>query len=541
MKKLCALIICAVTLFSAVFYCAAADVGENKISIYLNGGALEIPQSFGTPFYDGAGRLQIPMRYIFEKCGYKIIWDQNTRTVTVPTGSGDLSLGIGSNILRFDGAETVMDTAATLGSDGRTYIPLRFALEALNFTVSWQKGEKTDTVLIDGKIGGLRETPLGGVEIADIAEEAVFYIEVSFEGVPFASGSGFFIDKEGTAVTNFHVLADSDYAEVTMTDGEIYAVDEVLFFDYDRDFAVIKVSKTSQSGKERKYFPYLITGDSGKIKNGETIYTVGSPLGFSNSISSGLVSNKLREVDGMQLIQISAPISHGSSGGALINERGEAVGIPSGGYAAGQNLNFAVPINFVLSSEYGKDGFPYAQFPLERFLKEVANPKKFCEKIINVELYLYDEIRSGQTLRSPFNLPGREGEAYFYLPVPSYVTVTGMAERENRGKYQEELDIIARRHGEDNWDEYVQKSIKINLVKYPDEGEILPDDYAYTVLRTATCAKNADGDYVHTTERIKLEAGWYSILEMPTIENFDYFTDAWGYKRKMLTYLLCEE
>ena len=81
-------------------------------------------------------------------------------------------------------------------------------------------------------------------------------------------------------------------------------------------------------------------GDSDNIKLGEQIYTIGSTIGLSNKLSNAIISSNRKD-----LIQISAPISRGSRGGALINDYGKVVGVILSGYTEGENIGFAVPIN----------------------------------------------------------------------------------------------------------------------------------------------------------------------------------------------------
>ena len=90
-------------------------------------------------------------------------------------------------------------------------------------------------------------------------------------------------------------------------------------------------------------------GDSNKIEIGEKVVAIGNPLGYERTVSDGIISG-LREEKGMKYLQITTPISPGSSGGALLNMYGEVIGITSMGYLGfAQNLNFAVPINYVCS------------------------------------------------------------------------------------------------------------------------------------------------------------------------------------------------
>lgn len=179
--------------------------------------------------------------------------------------------------------------------------------------------------------------PVGGQDIYEQCSSAVFSIDTwDANGDPYASGSGFFIDGSGLAVTNHHVLEDALSASVTLEDGTSHPILGVVEFDEELDYAVILV--------EGSGFPALKIGDSQAVKSGEAVYAIGNPQGLSNTISDGIISNPRREnFDGM--IQISVPISHGSSGGALLNSRGEVIGITTASLRSGQNLNFAVPMD----------------------------------------------------------------------------------------------------------------------------------------------------------------------------------------------------
>lgn len=166
------------------------------------------------------------------------------------------------------------------------------------------------------------------------------------DGIAAGSGSGFAIDTEGKIVTNFHVVGDCLTAKVKFPDGVEYKVEKLLAVDEVRDVAILKISaKTSP----------VVIGDSSAIANGQQALAIGSPIGWDNTISDGLISTKNRVLDGKNYIQISIPISHGSSGGALFNYYGEVIGITSAGMEGAQNLNLAIPINEV-KEYFTKDG-----------------------------------------------------------------------------------------------------------------------------------------------------------------------------------------
>jgi S1-C subfamily serine protease len=177
---------------------------------------------------------------------------------------------------------------------------------------------------------------------SDIAKyvDRMVLIEVNgFEdGEAFsASGSGFFISSDGRIVTNYHVIDAATQGTVTLNGGQKYDIASVLGYNKDQDLAVVKIDGTG--------FPVCALGDSSKVAVGDPVVAIGSPLGIQNTVSEGIVS-KLWE-DGS--LQITAPISPGSSGGALFNMYGEVIGVTAWKILAGESINGAVPVNFLRS------------------------------------------------------------------------------------------------------------------------------------------------------------------------------------------------
>lgn len=185
--------------------------------------------------------------------------------------------------------------------------------------------------------------PLTPAQIFEYNADAVFTIFASYDNKEFDSyGSGFFISSSGVAVTNHHVMVGAPYAYVLTHSGEEYDISGYYYYDEDNDLALIQVK-----GED---FPYLTIGDSDSLRVGENIFTIGSPLGYTNTFSTGIISrfDDVGEFDTYTvygMIQFTAPISPGSSGGALLNDFGHAVGITTAGYFGNyvQAINFAVP------------------------------------------------------------------------------------------------------------------------------------------------------------------------------------------------------
>jgi len=173
-------------------------------------------------------------------------------------------------------------------------------------------------------------------EIYNLAAPATVELTVyNKSGVAESLGSGFFIDGNGTIATNYHVIESAYRITATMNDGASHEVTQVIGYDKARDLAIVKIDKSDT--------PFLkISGR--EIKTGETVYALGSSKGLTGTFSNGIVSTASRVVEGINCIQITAPISSGNSGGPLLNIYGEVIGINSLTLTTGQNINFAVNI-----------------------------------------------------------------------------------------------------------------------------------------------------------------------------------------------------
>jgi len=188
-------------------------------------------------------------------------------------------------------------------------------------------------------------------DIPSVAREALKSVVVieTKDGVgkSLAQGSGFIVSSDGEVVTNYHVIKGAASAEVRFPDGASYLVEGLIASNPERDLVVMKIKTTSNE------FHFLSLGDSDGVEVGEEVVAIGSPLGLEATVSPGFISG-VREVNGLKLLQTTAPISPGNSGGALINLAGEVVGVPTLSLTSvrqnatvSQNLNFALPSNYV--------------------------------------------------------------------------------------------------------------------------------------------------------------------------------------------------
>jgi tetratricopeptide (TPR) repeat protein len=151
-----------------------------------------------------------------------------------------------------------------------------------------------------------------------------------------SQGTGFFITQRGEVITNYHVLEAAEYADVKTSNGNVYPVKRVLADDREGD--LIRISVDTFGDVTR---PVTLAQAFPEV--GEHVVVFGTPLGLERSVSDGIVS-AVREIPGFgRIMQVTAPISQGSSGSPVVNMKGEVVGIISFFVAPGQNLNFAIP------------------------------------------------------------------------------------------------------------------------------------------------------------------------------------------------------
>lgn len=179
---------------------------------------------------------------------------------------------------------------------------------------------------------------LDSAQLFKKCSDAVFYLErYDSEGVLLGIGSGFFITRDGLAVTNYHVIGGASSAVITTADGVRYTVNGICGYDKNADIAILQIDGSG--------FSYLGIDESDALKVGAEVYAIGSPYGLINTISGGIISNCRQQINGSDFIQYSAPISMGSGGGPVLNTSGQVIGVTCLTALNGQTLNFAVPIH----------------------------------------------------------------------------------------------------------------------------------------------------------------------------------------------------
>lgn len=191
-------------------------------------------------------------------------------------------------------------------------------------------------------------------------------------------GSGVIFDKVGLVITNNHVIAGADDVRVALSDGREFAA-KVKFKDERLDMAVLEIS--GGNGE----FPALPIGDSDAVEVGDLVLAIGNPFGVGQTVTSGIVSglarSKIGEGDFSYFIQTDASINPGNSGGALIDMKGELIGINTAIVSrdGGSNgIGFAIPTNlvkvFIVAALGGQQGFarPYVGATFEPVTPEIA-------------------------------------------------------------------------------------------------------------------------------------------------------------------------
>lgn len=193
---------------------------------------------------------------------------------------------------------------------------------------------------------------LSGKNIFKKYASAVFMI-YSSDGSGIGQGSGFVINSSGLAVSNFHNFDGMNAWGIKMYGKDkLYKIkaSDIVAYDRNQDYIIFKIPTEVLGDFGKTSFDYIPVSKN-QVEVGDKVFTIGSPRGLENTLSEGMVS-QIREKD-IYRIQINAPIDHGSSGGALINNHGEAIGITSAGRDdSGANLNFAIDLVLLLNKSW---------------------------------------------------------------------------------------------------------------------------------------------------------------------------------------------
>ncbi|MCL2634885.1 MAG: trypsin-like peptidase domain-containing protein [Oscillospiraceae bacterium] len=193
------------------------------------------------------------------------------------------------------------------------------------------------------------------VQIFDNNKHAVFQIKCYHNGVHVGWGSGFFVNAEGVAITNHHVMEGMTGAVAVLFDGREFDITGYYSYDFSNDYAVIQVDGKGES------FSFVTIGDSDSMNVGDSVYALGGPDGDPITFTAGMISRFANEplnygrytVAGM--LQSTAAVYGGNSGGPLLNDKGHVIGINSASDPSRDSQQWAVPIKRVILPSEGNN------------------------------------------------------------------------------------------------------------------------------------------------------------------------------------------
>ena len=287
------------------------------------------------------------------RAGHRRVGHRRVRSISFSPGGQIIASGSSDNTIRLWDVETGRNIKTLIGHTGGVD-SVSFSPDSSTLT----SGDSDGTILLwdvsgfgTGRLKHSEpQTPrprraVGQQQTAEqIAETAlastVLIVMEDADGEPISTGSGFVVGH-GIVVTNLHVV-EGVFKGYVKPVGEYrqHRITGIVAMDTDQDLALLSVSGVAASP--------LRLARGGKVSVGERVYVAGNPMGFlEGTFSDGLVSG-IRDLGaGREWLQISAPISEGSSGGPVLNKHGEVIGIAVATLNVGQNLNFAIPVKYL--------------------------------------------------------------------------------------------------------------------------------------------------------------------------------------------------
>lgn len=218
---------------------------------------------------------------------------------------------------------------------------------------------KQETIEEVAERKGLNKSELATIKLFEQATPSVAFITTSnvrrnywsqnITEIPRGTGSGFVWDQEGHIITNFHVIEGADRAQVTLADQTTWSA-KLVGYAPEKDLAVLKIDAPDNLLKP------IPVGSSDDLLVGQSVYAIGNPFGFDQTLTTGVISALGREINGVDgsiikdAVQTDAAINPGNSGGPLLDSRGDLIGVntsiysPSGAYAG---IGFSIPVDAV--------------------------------------------------------------------------------------------------------------------------------------------------------------------------------------------------
>lgn len=233
--------------------------------------------------------------------------------------------------------------------------------------------------------------------IAEAEASVVMVYCYDYEGNLSATGSGFIAYDDMTVVTNYHVIEEGYSCKISTYQDMQYNVQFITRYSKELDIAILTLEQGTG-------LTPLAFGESNKLDKGENVVAIGSPLGIKNTVSTGVLSGRIKEGSN-DILQFTAAISPGSSGGALFDDGGKVVGVTYASYFEGQNLNLAIPIESVeevKNTKMRKKGvhepnvekYPYISYLRSHNIIDVTfdsllrNGKEYSGKIVRLNAYV---------------------------------------------------------------------------------------------------------------------------------------------------------
>lgn len=345
-----------------------AWANESKIQVFLNHELLQ----FSSPPILENGRVLVPVRELFQSMGFDIKWNPKEQQIVGEKDDLILTMYIGNTTVTKNHENIHLDIPPMI-KENKTYVPLRFVAESTSANVEWNNRKKRVTISTE------RRKP-------ESYASSVVKIQTNK-----MQGSGVIVSDDGYIVTNYHVLENAKTAQIAFQDGSFYQGNITLVGCIpSRDIALIKIEKVGLP-------PVKIAG-SNTLHQQDKVTTISSPGGQLNIISYGVIKGYNKEI-----ICTSAVIDHGSSGGALFNERGEVIGIVSS--FGGQNY-YAIPVKYILEIPRNLN------VPLEK-ISEVPNdlqpPKHFTTTMDNDGVHIFWEPLYGVDYYNLYISPTENG------------------------------------------------------------------------------------------------------------------------------------
>ena len=321
------------------------------------------------------------------------------------------------------------------------------------------------------------------IEAADASVVTIFCYD--HNGELAATGSGFIAFDGKTVVTNYHVMTSAYTCKISTNQDISYEVSKIMRYSEDQDIAILILSEDTG-------LTPLPLGDSTTVKKGETVVAIGSPLGIKNTVSTGVLSGRLME-DNMDVLQFTAPISSGSSGGALFDDHGNVIGITYATIIDGQNLNLAIPIELAVTLRKNRGTIrevshiyleehphiayidQYKNVPTVTLKDLKQNPKRYDGKIVKLSIYVSSW--------------GKESEYWwhldqFYLSEKNDISLDF--------EYDENIDITIRSGIEYKDSPVIQCDTAYERSKYVDDA-IVPGDKVVVIAYFEFIPKGEDG------------------------------------------------